>query len=104
MNEFIFVYVTSPNKDEAKNIARHLLEKKLIACANIYGPVNSLYHWKGKVADEEEFVLIGKTAAEKFDAVKAEVEKIHPYDIPCIVKIPVSSNKKFFDWVKAEIT
>ncbi|MBI3335578.1 MAG: divalent-cation tolerance protein CutA [Candidatus Portnoybacteria bacterium] len=99
---FIFIYTTNPTKREARKIAKHLLAKKLIACANIHGPVNSLYPWKGKMADETEYILIAKTIEENFEKVKEEVEKVHSYSIPCIVKIPVSSNKKYFEWVKGE--
>ena len=95
---FIFVYITNPTKEEAKKIAKYLLEKKLIACANIF-PIDSLYLWKGKIADENEFVLIAKTTEDKFEKVKNEVEKMHSYSIPCVIKIPVSSNKKYFDWL-----
>ncbi|MBZ9572838.1 divalent-cation tolerance protein CutA [Patescibacteria group bacterium] len=99
---FVFVYITNPTKEEARKIAKHLLEKKLIACANIF-PINSLYWWEGKIADESEFVLIAKTTEENFGKVKKEVEKIHSYTIPCIVRISVSSNKKYFDWLKGAI-
>ncbi len=103
MNDFIFIYITNPTKEEAIKIAKHLLDKKLIACANIYSNVNSLYPWKGKIADETEFILIAKTTNSNYEKVKNEVEKIHSYSIPCIIKIPVSSNKKYFDWLKSMI-
>ena len=96
---FIFIYITNPTKKEARKIAKHLLSKKLIACANIF-PVDSLYRDKSKIAEEKEFVLIAKTKKDNFEQVKKEVEKIHPYDIPCIVKIPVSSNEKYYKWLK----
>lgn len=99
---FIFVYITNPTKEEARKIARHLLEKKIIACANIF-PIDSLYWWENKIADENEFVLIIKTKEENFEKVKNEVENIHSYTIPCIVKIPVSSNEKYYDWLKKEV-
>jgi len=100
--DFVFVYITNPTKKEAKKIAKHLLKKKLIACGNIF-PINSLYWWQGKIVDDNEFVLIAKTTNTNFEKVKKEVEKIHSYKIPCIIKIPVSSNKKYFNWLKKEI-
>ena len=103
MNNFILLYITNPTKDETKKIARHLLEKKLIACAVISGEVDSLYWWEGKIAEEKKFVLIAKTLEENFEKVKIEVEKIHSYKIPCIVKIPVSSNEKYFQWLSKEV-
>lgn len=103
MNDFIFVYITNPNMEEAGKISRNLLEKRLIACANIYPDVNSLYWWEGKIAEDQECVLIAKTIEGNFEKVKAEIEKIHPYKTPCIVKIPVSSNKKYFEWLKGQL-
>ncbi len=99
MNNFIYIYITNPTKENAKNIAKYLLKKKLIACANIF-PIDSLYWWKNKIVDEKEIVLIAKTLEKNFEKVKKEVEKIHPYSIPCIVKIPVSCNQKYFKWLK----
>ena len=98
----IFVYITNPTRKEAKKIAKHLLKKKLIACANIF-PIDSLYWWEGKIVQEKEFVLIAKTKKENFEKVKREVENIHSYEIPCIVKIPVSSNEKYYKWIKKEV-
>jgi periplasmic divalent cation tolerance protein len=102
MANFVFVYITNPSKEEARRIAKHLLDKKLIACGNIF-PISSLYRWEGNIAEENEFVLIAKTSETNFEEVRREVEKIHPYTTPCIVKIPVYSNKKYFDWLKSEI-
>ncbi len=101
-NKFIFIYITNQTKEEAEKIAKYLLKKKLIACANIF-PIRSLYLQKGKIADEGEIVLIAKTYESNFEKVKNDIEKMHSYAIPCIVKIPVSSNKKYFDWLKNEI-
>lgn len=100
--KFILIYITNPTKEKAVELAKHLLEKKLIACGNIF-PINSLYWWEGKIADDSEFVLIAKTLEKNFSKVKSEVEKIHPYSVPCIIKIPVSSNKKYFNWLKNEV-
>lgn len=102
MNNFVIIYITNPSEEKAKKLAWHLLDKRLIACANIFA-ISSLYWWEGKIADEPEFVLIAKTLDEKFEDVRAEIEKIHPYSTPCIIKIPVSSNKKYFDWLKDEV-
>lgn len=95
----VFVYITSPDKKTAEKISLHLLKKKLIACANFF-PSESFYWWKGKVKKEKEVILITKTTGGNFEKIKREVEEIHPYSVPCIVKIPVSSNKKFFFWLK----
>ena len=99
---FIFVYVTYPNEKEAKKAAMGLLKKKLVGCVARF-PVKSLFWWKGKITDEKEVVLLCKTLEEKFEEVKKEIEKTHPYDVPCVVKIAVDSNEKFFEWLKGEM-
>ena len=101
----ILIYVTNPSRIVARRIAKHLLKKKLIACANIYNSgVHSLYSWKGKIAEEKEVPMILKTVPKNWERVKAEIEKVHPYSIPCIIKIPASANRVFEDWVKESIS
>jgi periplasmic divalent cation tolerance protein len=99
---FIFVYVTNPDEKVAKRIASHLLKKRLIACANIF-PVDSAYWWKGKIEDEEEYVLVAKTKKGNWEKVKREIKKIHPYSVPCITKINVSANKEYEKWLGKEV-
>ena len=98
--KFIFVYITNPTEEEAKKLARHLLKSNLIACANIF-PVKSMYWWKKRINEDKEFVLIGKTIDENFEIVKKEVERLHFYTAPCIVKIPVSFNRKYSQWMES---
>jgi len=100
---FILVYITNPTKNEAVKIAKFLLNKKLIACANIF-PISSLYWWKKKIAEEKEWVLIAKTIDKNFIKIKNGVEKIHSYSVPCLIKIPVFANKKYFNWLKRNIS
>lgn len=98
----ILVYITNSSKEEAEKIAKHLLEKRLIACASIY-PIQSMYWWEGEIANENEYVLDAKTSEDIFEEVKSEVEKIHTYSIPCILKIPIDTNDNYKDWMKKEL-
>ena len=98
----IFVYITNPSKKHAEKIALHLLNKKLIACANIF-PVQSLYFWKGGIEKSKEYVLIAKTIKENFEKIKEEVRKIHEYKIPLIAKIEVETNEEYENWIKEVI-
>ncbi len=99
----ILVYITNPSKEVAQNIAKHLLGKKLIACANIFGPVISIYPWEGEIYEDAEYVLICKTIEDNFGKIKEEVENIHPYSTPCIIKISAEANEKYLKWLKGEI-
>lgn len=98
----ILIYITSPSEENAEEISEHLIKKRLIACANIF-PIKSIYKWKGNIAKEKEFVIMAKTQEKNFDEVKEEVEKIHPYKIPCILKISAEANQKYSEWVQREI-
>ena len=91
------VYITCKDSSEAEKISRQLLEKRLIACANIF-PIKSMYWWNGKIVDENETVIIAK--ALDYSAVKKEVKKIHSYSVPCILKITTEANPEYMKWVK----
>lgn len=96
--ELILVYVTHSNEEEAKKISDHLIKYKMIACANIF-PITSVYIWEGQAVSDGEFVSILKTRKENWTIVKEEVEKMHPYELPCIIKINIKANKKYKEWI-----
>ena len=98
----ILVYITCSNRKEALKIANKLLEKKLIACANIF-PSESIFRWCGKAQHIHEFILILKTKNNRFNQIKKEIIKIHSYKIPCILKIKTNAQTKFDKWVSKEV-
>jgi periplasmic divalent cation tolerance protein len=98
---FIVVYITHPDMECAREIASHLLAERLIACVNFI-PITSMYWWEGKVEDASEVVSIVKTRKENWPRLKAEVEKMHPYKVPCIMRLTAEANKKYGDWIAAE--
>ena len=95
---FIMIYVTHQNKDEAKKIGNYLLDKKLIACAN-YFPIEATYWWNSAIESDEEIVSLLKTRKENWEKVRDVIEKIHPYDVPCIIKIELEANEKYEQWI-----
>ena len=78
-----------------------LLKKRLIACVNFF-PIESSYWWKGKIENSDEIVSIVKTKKENWNKLKREVEKIHPYEIPCIMKFDVEANEDYEKWINEE--
>ncbi len=100
---FIFIYVTCADEQQAQKIAMRLLQKRLIACANIF-PIKSLYRWEGKIQDGKEFVTILKTRDDKYDVVKEEIERLHSYNVPCITKIKVEPNSSYATWLEGELS
>ena len=98
---FIMIYITHENAGQADRITSHLLKQKLIACANTF-PITSAYWWKKEIDSEGEVVSIVKTKKENWEKVKSEVKKIHPYEVPCIIKVEVEANQEYEAWIDAE--
>ena len=94
------VYITCKGGKEAEKISRHLLEKKLIGCANMF-PIKSMFWWEGKIDECSETVIIAKTL--DYEKVKEEVKKIHSYSVPCVLKIEAEANPEYVEWLKEVI-
>lgn len=102
MEEMVMVYVTNPSKEKAKELAMHLLEKRLVACVNIFAG-HSMYWWEGVIAKEDEYIIIAKTVEDNFDSVRNAIMDFSDYQIPCVIKIPVTANQQFVQWLRSEI-
>lgn len=97
------IYVTTKDKAEAVKIAKALLAKKLIACANILDGSTSIYEWNGEPCEESEAVMILKTKDKLFEAVRDEVLLLHSYENPAVIKLRADDvSEKFASWVKAQ--
>ncbi|MBU3905245.1 MAG: divalent-cation tolerance protein CutA [Nanoarchaeota archaeon] len=99
---FIICYITVSDEKEALKIVNHLVEKRIVACGNIF-PIKSAFWWKGEIKNTDEFVTIVKTKEENWEKVKEEVKKIHSYDVPCIMKIKVEANEDYEKWLNGEV-
>ncbi len=97
----IILYVPCGSEDEAKEIARALVEEKMIACANIHTS-ESIYEWKGSTVEGNEWVLLLKTVEARYGDVLKRIKELHSYETPCIMRIPVTANSEFEMWVKKQ--
>ncbi len=105
MAEIWLLCSTFPSEKEALFAARHLLEKRLIACANIHNHVTSLYRWEGAVTEGTEAVLIAKTREELVPEAIAAVKNLHSYQLPCIIAYPIKAGfPPFLQWIAEETT
>lgn len=97
----MIVYVTCGSRREALRIARSVVEKRLAACVNILGtPVRSIYRWRGKIEEASEYFLVIKSSVARLDALQAEVERLHSYDVPEFIALPiVAGSEKYLDWL-----
>ena len=98
----IIVYIPCSGEEEARNISEALLEAKLIACANIF-PIKSFYMWQGELQDDQEVVLLCKTADRMYEKVKKKVIAMHSYDTPCVMKVKAEANRDYEKWVKGQV-
>lgn len=97
------LYVTCASVNDARSIARTLVGERLVACANIVDPMQSIYWWQGEVVEDSETVLVLKTAANRVPQAIARVHELHDYDLPCIVELPLARGyPAYLDWIVAE--
>lgn len=96
---FIIVFCTTQGKDKAYEISRKIIENKLAACVN-YFKVNSIFEWKDKIEEEEEYLLIIKTKEEKFRELENFIKKNHPYEVPEIIYFKIEKgNEDYLKWI-----
>jgi periplasmic divalent cation tolerance protein len=97
---FIQVMTTTETKEQAMDIARHLVEEKLAACVQISGPIESIYRWKGKVEGAAEFLCLVKTREDLFAQVETAIKKRHSYQTPEIIAVPiVRGSTEYLSWL-----
>jgi periplasmic divalent cation tolerance protein len=101
MSKYIQVITTVSKKSDAEKIAKALIDKKLAACVQIGGPIKSIYRWKGKIETAKEWICVIKTRKNLYEKVEAAIKKIHPYEVPEIIAVPIgAANKDYLKWIK----
>jgi len=103
VEDFIIILVTTSSEEEGRKIAQVLVEKRIAACVNIINDIESIYRWKGKISDEKEVLLLIKTRKKLYKSVEEEVRKLHSYEVPEIIALPiVSGSKDYLYWIDSE--
>lgn len=101
--EIVEVVVTAASLDDMMRITRTLVDERLVACGQHLSPIRSIYRWDGAVQDEREARVALHTRASLIEQVTARVVELHPYDVPCVVALPVvGGNPAYAEWVEAE--
>jgi periplasmic divalent cation tolerance protein len=105
MTDKRIVLVTAGSEEEAKKIARALVERRLAACVNIIPQVLSIYRWQGKLAEDREWILLVKTTAAAFDRVRQAIAELHSYDLPeCICLTIEDGSANYLQWIAESVT
>ena len=103
MEETLFVYITAPDRLTARELSETLVRERLAACANILDGMESCYWWQGEMQRAAESVCILKTTASGFAALEKRALELHPYEVPCIVALPLMlGHAPFLRWIAEE--
>jgi periplasmic divalent cation tolerance protein len=101
---YIIAITTTPSKNEAEKIAKTLLEERLIACANIIGPVQSLFWWQSKIDEAQEHLILMKTRKDLFSKLSEKVKALHSYQVPEIIAMPIVEGfKPYLEWLESSL-
>ncbi len=104
MTETLVVTTTLEKKEDAEKLARHLLQNRLIACAQISSPLDSFYWWKNSIEQQQEFKLVMKSVQPLWNELRDEIEEMHPYKVPEIIATPVAAiNEEYYNWLLKEL-
>ncbi len=103
MTDKRIVLSTAGSEQEAHKIAHILVKRRLAACVNILPRVQSIYRWKGKIESAQEWLLLIKTRADKFPAVRDAIGELHSYEVPeCIVLEIEDGSLPYLQWLQEE--
>jgi periplasmic divalent cation tolerance protein len=104
VDQFILVQTTVAQKEDAERIAKAVTMERLSACAQVEGPITSLYWWKGTLETAVEWKCTFKTANRLFDQIANRIKTIHPYETPEIIAIPIlNGSAEYLTWLEEEL-
>jgi periplasmic divalent cation tolerance protein len=104
MTDKKLVLTTTGSRDEAQKIGRTLIERRLAACVNIIPQVQSIYRWKEKIEEAQEWLLIIKTTSGAFGRVRETINEIHSYDLPeCICLGIEDGSSEYLKWITESV-
>lgn len=104
MNAFCLISTTFPNEQSAREIMMFLLENKLVACVQMM-PIQSFYHWEGKLCESSEQLVLMKTQSSLFAKIEEAIVQHHPYTIPQLIQIPIERGlETYLQWIKEATT
>jgi len=102
-DEVLLVLTNLPDREAATTLAAVLIEEKAAACVNVLGACISVYRWQGKLENTEEIPLLIKTTAARYAALEETIRRLHPYELPEIIAVPLARGLPgYLDWVADE--
>ena len=92
------IYITAGNMENASEIARELVSKRLAACVNMF-PVSSIYRWNEKIEEDNEIAMFVKTDSSRFEEIIKLVKSLHTYEMPAIEFWEIEGEQEYLDWI-----
>lgn len=103
MAEHLMLITTTDSREEADKLAASVINARLAACAQVDGPISSVYWWEGEATSDQEWRLMFKTSAERYEDLEEHIKANHSYDVPEIVATPLTrGSAEYLGWVTRE--
>jgi periplasmic divalent cation tolerance protein len=100
----ILILATTDSEESAHRIAAALVEAREAACVSVLPGIRSIYRWQGKVCDEGELLLLIKTVAGEFEAVRTRIRQLHPYQVPEVIALPMmAGDPDYVRWLREQV-
>ena len=100
----VVAFVTCPSRTVARRLAARLVQARVAACVNLVSGVDSVFRWAGKVDRARETLLIIKTTRPRLEALRRRVVRLHPYDVPEFIAVPVAAgHAPYLRWVRSSV-
>ena len=104
MTDKIVVLTTCDSEKDAEKLAHNLVEQHLAACVNILPKGRSVYRWEAKIEDTAEWLVLIKSRRDLFAVLRAEIQKVHTYEVPEIIALPiVDGAEPYLEWLNAQL-
>lgn len=99
------VLTTTSSQEEARRIAHALVERRLAACVNVVSRIDSIYRWKEKVEETQEFLLLIKTTESAVDQLREAIQELHSYEVPECIVLPIEDgSEKYLNWIEESVS
>ncbi|MFW6180825.1 MAG: divalent-cation tolerance protein CutA [Spirochaetota bacterium] len=104
MSAYLQLQTTFQSREDALDAAQRIISRRLAACAQVLGPITSVYRWEGKVEQDQEWLLLAKTTDRARESLEELITGIHPYDVPEVVFVPIEGGSAgYLSWLAREV-
>ena len=104
MSDYIQVVTTTAQREDAERIAHSLVQQRLAACVQVIGPIVSTYRWRGSMETAQEWQCWAKSRRDLYDQIEQAIRRLHPYEVPEILAVPVSAGSAdYLAWLDEEV-